>query len=192
MSTYIDLDSTFRDKETYENPADYELNERQVCTWVKAARAVRAFPMNPNVRPLEFATTVKLIYLTLPYAAEINNLPRVYVNFESRKYRDIRLIQSIEDQHPNAKFICNFERIQNDDLGNPLWIHYRCVMEQTMRFERGDNVIFQVMSRDGSIIPNQDTAVGVPADPTKQILATFEITPYIRDGDYDNHMVETL
>ncbi len=191
MSTFIDLDSIWRDRETHPNPNDYQLNLKQVDTWFTSARTVRAYPQNPTIQPLEFATTVNIHYLTLPFSEEVSEFPRIYVNFRSDRYKDIHLIQAIDGKQPDAKFICNFDRIQNNRNGDPIWIHYRCSMEQTMRFERGYPIVFQITTRDGSVLPNLDTILPTPPDPTKQTLCTFELTPYIRDGDYDNHLVET-
>nr|QBK86408.1 MAG: uncharacterized protein LCMAC102_02030 [Marseillevirus LCMAC102] len=191
MSTFIDLDSIWRDRETYPNPNDYQLTPKQVDTWFPSARTVRAYPQNPTIQPLEFATTVNIHYLTLPFSETVSEFPRIYVNFRSDRYKDIHLIQAIDGKQPDAKFICNFDRIQNDSNGNPMWIHYKCSMEQTMRFDRGRPVLFQITTRDGSILPNLDTILPTPLDPTKQTLCTFELTPYIRDGDYDNHLAET-
>jgi len=192
MATFVDLDSMWRDRETYPNPNDYALSPADVETWPTKARTVRAFAQNPGISPLEFATTINIKYLTLPYSETVAEFPRVYVNFRSSRYSDIRLINAIQDRQPDAKFICNFDRIQNDRNGDPTWIHYRCNMEQTMRFERGAPIVFQVTTRGGTILPSLDTVVPDPADPTKQTLCTFEITPYIRDSSYDNHMTSTL
>lgn len=192
MSTFIDLDSIWRDRDVYPNENNYELEPKQVETWFKSARSVRAFPQNPNTQPLEFATTINIKYLTLPYSETVSEFPRVYVNFRSKRYQDIHLINAIDGKQPYAKFICHLDRIQNDRNGNPLWIHYRCNMEQTMRFERGEPVLFQITTRDGTTLPQLDTSVPTPPDPTRQTLCTFELTPYIRDGDYDNHLVEPL
>jgi len=158
----------------------------QVDTWYKASRSVRAFPQNPNTQPLEFATTVNIRCLTLPYSEFISELPRIYINFHSKRYADINLINSIDGKQASAKFICFPEKIQNDINGNPIWIHYKCLMEQTMRFARGEPVVFQVITRDGSILPQLDTSVPDSPNPVKQTLCTFEITPIHRDGSFSD------
>jgi len=191
MSTFIDLDSMWRRRDIYPNENKYQLEPKQVDTWFRSARSVRAHPQNPNIQPLEFATTVNIRLLTLPYSENVAELPRIYVNFYSRLYKDIHLINAIDGKQPTAKFICLFHRIQNDRNGNPLWIHYQCNMEQTMRFKRSDTIAFELTTRDGTTLPQLDNPSDQPADPTKQTLCTFELTPFIRDGDYNNAMVET-
>ena len=190
MSTFIDLDSIFRDREVYPNEASYEVSENQVETWFKSSRSVRAHPQNPNTQPLEFATSIKIHYLATPYTEELADVPRLYVNFRSILYKDIHLIHAIDGRQPDAKFICSFEKIQNDSNGDPLWIHWKCSMEQVMRFRRGEPIFFEITTRSGTVIPQQDTDVPDDPDPTKQTLCTFETLPYIRDGDYDNHLVD--
>ena len=189
MANFIDLDSIWRDRETYPNENDYEVGPNQVDTWYKTARAVRALPQNPNILPLEFATTINIRYLTLPYSETLSEFPRVYINFRSKRYADIHLINSIDGKQIDSKFVCIPERVQNDRNGNPLWIHYKCHMEQTMRFVRGESVVFQILTRDGSILPQLDTDVPSDPDPTKQTLCTFEVTPLIRDGSYSESVL---
>ena len=184
MATFIDLDSMWRDREIYPNPADYQLTPAQIKSWFRTSRTVQAFNSNPSVQPLDFAVSINIKELTLPYDDSIAGLPRIYVDFHCRKYNDIHLIQAIDGRHSEARFVCKPHNIQNDSNGNPLWIHYTCNMEQVTRFSRNDMIIFRVTTRDGSVIPNFDTLVPDDADPDKQILAVFEITPYLRDGDY--------
>jgi hypothetical protein len=192
MATFIDLDSVWRDRDSYPNENNYELGPKKIESWFKSARSVRAYPQNPNLQPLEFATTVNITYMTVPYSETVSEFPRLYVNFRSQKYKDIHLINTIEGRHMDAKFICVFDKIQSDRNGNPMWIHYKCDMEQTMRFERGEPIVLQITTRDGSVLPQLDTPPDQPPDPLKQNLITFEVTPYIRDGDYDNHLVQPL
>lgn len=192
MSSYFHLDSLFRDRETWPNPANYQLKPDQVGTWYRQARSIRAHPQNPSTNPLEFATSIKLHHLIIPYDAAFANLPVLYIEFRSKRYNDIHLVQSIEGNKADVQFVCINQKIQNDGAGSPLWIHFASTMDQVMRFSRGDEIIFKVTTRDGTVLPNQDTTPPIAADPNKQILATFEVTPYIRDGDYDNHMKETV
>lgn len=184
MATYIDLDSIWRDRETWPNPANFQLSVEQVRGWFAAARSVNALPKNPSTQPLGFVISMNIHYLTLPYDASIAGLPRVYLNIRSKSYKDINLIQSIDGKQRDARFICTFDRVQNDGAGDPLWIHYRCSMEQVFRFKMNDELIFSVTTRSGDVIPNFDTTIPADADPDKQILCTFDVTPYRRDGSY--------
>jgi hypothetical protein len=62
-----------------------------------------------------------------------------------------------------------------------------------MRFIRNDPVVFRLTTRDGSTIPFFiDSDINKLANPDKQCLATFTVTPYIRDGDYMNHVTEPI
>jgi hypothetical protein len=192
MATFIDLDSIFRDKDQFPNPNDYELFPNQVDSWFNRSRIVRKFADDPSKRPVEFVVTLNIKYLTLPYSEELAILPRVYVEFYSQKYKDMYHISTIDGGHVYAKFICIPDRIQNDTTGDPLWIHYKCTMEQTMRFERNFPISFKITSRSDDVLPSLDSPEGEDPDPTKQTLCTLEMTTYLRDGDYSNHNVEPL
>ena len=67
MSTFIDLDSVWRDRSAYPNPCDYGLTPDQISTWCRSTREVRPLPSGPNERPLDFVNSISLISLTLPY-----------------------------------------------------------------------------------------------------------------------------
>lgn len=192
MATYFDLDSILRDRTQYPNPANYVVGPEQIKTWYRDSRSVRVFPQNPNTQPREFATSVKLVYLSIPYDPQTIILPRVYVQFQSKEYLDKHLIQTIDGVHADEQFICVFDKVQVDDTSTPIWIHYKCQMEQVTRFRRDDVINFKVTTRSGAVLPNLDTLLPADPDPTKQVLATFEVLPYIRDADYDNHLVEPL
>ncbi len=192
MTTIIDLYSLFRDREVYPNPFNYHVNEKQVESWFKHNRSVTPLPQNPNMRPLDFMKAVKLQRLILPYSATLADEPRVYVNFRSQEYRDTRLINTIDGRLPDIKFVCNYRRIQNDSLGNPLWIQYDCDTPQVMRFELKSPVVFQVILRDGTILSSTDTIPPLDPDPQQQSFCTFELTPYMRFNGYDNKTLEYL
>lgn len=67
MSTFIDLDSVWRDRQAYPNPCNYQLTPDQISTWVKSTRDVIALPKNANERPLDFVTSLNIVGVTLPY-----------------------------------------------------------------------------------------------------------------------------
>ena len=192
MSTYIDLDSIFRDRQIWPNPADYEIFPKQIKSWFPSSRSVTNIPQNPNLRPLEFVTSVKINSIVLPYDASVADTPRIYVDFHSTRYNDTRLISTVDNVHGSARFICTFDKLQNDGGGAPIWMHYTCDMEQQLRFDRQYPVRFTVRRKDGTLFPNFDALFPAAPTPNRQILATFELTPYIRDGDYRNNMLETL
>ena len=187
MASFINLDSFYRDREVYPNENAYQVDARQTETWFAAARTTMSVAQNPSIKPREFATTVNIRYLSLPYTDDLAEMPIVFINFHSKEFKDIHLISSINGVQMDAKFVCRFDKIQNDRNGDPMWIHYQCNMEQTMRFKRGDPVVLSITTRSGNILPQQDTYVPTDADPTKQSQITFEITPYINDADYSNH-----
>lgn len=67
MSTFIDLDSYFRDRQSFSNPCEYQVTAEQVDTWVRSAREVNALPKNPGERPLDFVSALNLTGATLPF-----------------------------------------------------------------------------------------------------------------------------
>jgi hypothetical protein len=192
MSSYIDLVSSFRDREQFPNSADYTVTEDQVSSWFTAARTVRGNPQKAQDRLLEFATSVKLLVLTVPFSPTLALQPRLYVDFHCRRYEDLYLINTISGFNRDARFVCVLDRIQVDDNGNSVWMHYRSNMDQVLRFRRKDPVVFRIFTVDGVSINPGDNLIPQPLDPFKQTLATFEVTPYIRDEHFSNQLLETI
>ena len=72
------------------------------------------------------------------------------------------------------------------------WALYKCNHDQTYRFETfKDSVHFKLTDPDGVILNTVDTEPHTPFNPLEQVSATFKITPFVRDGDYDKQ-TETL
>ena len=71
----------------------------------------------------------------------------------------------------------------------PLWILYKCLFDQCYRFNTNkDAVHFRVFDSSGTTLNITDTSSDIPVDPLQQVSAIFQITPYIREGNYDNHL----
>lgn len=188
MSTFIDLDSIHRDRSNYPNPSEYMVTPDQLNGFFRTARTTRSTAVNPNHSIQEFSTSLRLVALTVPYSVALAAIPRLYVDLHSQSYNDRYLISSINGNNSDARFIAVFNRVQNDDGGNPVWIHFQPIVEQVTRFKRDDTIFFRVFTRDGNTLPNTDTLLPNAPDPNQQIIATFEITPYSRDGSYDNQL----
>jgi hypothetical protein len=126
-------------------------------------------------------------------AMTLLTFPRLYVDFHCKRYPDIHLISTINGVQPDARFIVVLDRTQHGVHGEPLWLHYRTNMEQTIRFQRNDPIVFSIRERSGTVISFfDDVDLEQLADPQKQCLVTFTVTPYIRDADYSNHAVAPL
>jgi hypothetical protein len=192
MSTFIDLASELRDREQFSNPAKFVVTESQQSSWFPNARTVRAFPQQVSQRQMEAVTTVKLIHLVLPYQDDIIDTPIVYVHFHTQKYRDKSLISTISNNQPEATFVCEFDKVQNNSAGDPAWIHYKTQMAQVMRFSRRSHLYFEVTFLDGTTLNITDTVPPAAANPLVQVHATFELIPYIRDDEFSNHLVDTM
>jgi len=194
MSTVIDIDSLYRDKFNYENPAEFEITASQVETWFSSNRTTRATAMNPASSPYEASTSIKLDRLIIPYTAQLALEPRLYVDFQSNRYKSIMVINAIDGKHPNAKFVLDFSHYQDNDAGDHIWIHYKSNNEQVMRFRHKDPIKFRVSDRYDNTLPltTLDSPVGSAALPEAQVMATFVLTPYILDGTYNNQLIQPI
>jgi hypothetical protein len=290
MSSFIDLDSIWRDGDIYPNICDYVVIAKQTKSWSSSARDVSPLPANPNLRPLDFVSAIRVVSFQLPYprielfankivtvdsivsntlnsvanglangdilmtstnmpsvgiqanvqyhvinaAADsfqlsltsggaavtftngtgldlplsvvttpvytafsnsltLLSLPRLYLDFHCSQYKDSRNVDSMSPAIAgDAKFVLVQDKIIFD--GNvPTWISYRSDMEQVMRYAYRSEYIFKVMTRDGTVLPFfVESDRTIPKDPQMQSLATFCITPYIRDNDYSNHEVQPV
>jgi len=185
MSSYIDIDSEYRDNNLYPNPAQFTITADQVDRWFKHNRITNNLPNLPFKSPYDFVHVVKLKNLVIPYSVAFSTLRRIYVDFHTHQTKTYNLINCINGMNADAKFIAFYDRIQNDSAGNPYAIHYKCNMSQVMRFQNGQPVDFILRDKDDNILSITDTTP--TPDPDVQVQATFEITPYVNSGEYDNH-----
>jgi hypothetical protein len=199
MTTYIDLDSYYRIRETYPNPADYVVEDSQVRDWIREPRSVTAMSSRPGNKVLDFTQTVEIEGFTLPYTAityidstgtivntHTADLTRIYVDVHTVRYNDLRLIQTIDDKLNKTRFVLTPERIQHDSADQPIAIQFRTNrMNQVMRFATDQSIKFTVMQERGFTIIIDDS--GQDPDPTKQIWVNIAVKPYYRDGLYANH-----
>ena len=190
MGTIVELDSFFRDRGTNPSPAAFTVPAEQLNGWSSSARSVRAYPSNPSARPLEFSTSVELKNVTIPYVEAFVSLARVYLTLRSQRYQDINLISSIEGTLRDATFTLVLDHIQTDAMGVPLFLHYRPLHNQVMRFMRNSPVEVRLFDYTGSTLPIVDTPLPGPPDRTLQTLITFEALPFVRDDDFANHSVD--
>lgn len=197
MSTFIHIDTLHRDREIFPNPADFAVTPDKLIGWTKSARTVSRLGADPKTRPLEFVTTMKINDFTIPYDIDGEgtvlaiDFPRLYLDIHSKTYDDKFLVNTIDGSIRNTRFVLQFDNIQNDNLGDPQWANFKCDMLQTLRIKRNDDLIFELFTRSGNVLPISDPLEGDDI-PSRQILATFQLTPYFRDDAFDNHMVEPI
>jgi hypothetical protein len=197
MATFTDLDSTYRNRNTYPNPANYTVEDSQVRAWSVNPRTVSANSARPGSRALEFVESIDVERFILPYTdvtyvnklgvtitVPLADIQRVYLDVHTSRYNDQGLISTIDNKNTKAKFMFVQDKIQEDTLGNPRWIHYKCKMNQVMRFARNEPIIINIMQELGYTIVIPDA--GIDPDPLMQTYIMLKITPYFRDGGFNN------
>jgi len=189
MSNHVFLDSLHRDRETYPSEFFYVTEPEQLFGFFRKARTVAPYSNPVLGTPMEFVSSIRIHQLTIPYHADFHAYPVLFVDIHAEKYNDNHLVSSLNGTLRDATFICQFASVQNDSGGVPTWIHYKCGMEQVMRYKRDDPVFIRIFSRGGGTLPQQDTVSPVASDPLLQTLIHFEVTPYTRDASY-SHLVE--
>ena len=192
MSTFYEIDSRFRDREEYPNPFNFQVDPKQILNWFSHEKTVSAFHSDPGTMPLEFATSVKLKCIIIPYVVDPNThgIPKLYIEFKNYKAKDTNLIYSINNTRADENFVAVFDKYQDDNTGTRVWIHYKSDMDQVMRFNRNDPIIFIVKDNLGNILPNVDSLVPLDPNLTRQVYATFETVPYIKDQNFRNSIVD--
>lgn len=184
MAKHIELDSIWRDFVEYPNPAKFNIGGENINCWYPSDRTLTK---GGNIKLENCMSTVNLVKLTLPYTDEVAAFPRLYVNLTSTDTKDKNLVFSMADIHKDVKFVCYPCHIQKDGNDVPIWIHYDSRIEQTMRLSFDNDIKFEITTRSGNeLVLVDDTDA---PNPMKQVMATFTITPYLRDADYDNHFI---
>ena len=197
MSVHFHVDSTWRDRSQFSNPAEFSIPIEITNSWRTMTRTVQAVRPHCQDPVTNLTQSVKLLNLTLPYTDALIAKPFVYVSFQSNTmYKDMRLINTLENGLDNtnqtslkdAIFVAYCDKIQTDaTTGN--WIQYKSSMTQTFRLNTKDSLSFRVFDNTSTTIPfTLEDDPDVAVDPLNQVNALFEVTPYVREDRYDNHL----
>lgn len=211
MSTHIHVESIWRDRGIYSNPAEFTIPNEVVKKWKTTNRTVQAVRPHHKMQTTNIKHNVDLKHLTLPYdfggatsSGAIEVLPYVYVQFNSVVHSDKRLLNTMEEGRvvnqtldlsgnlvvtslKDATFIAHYDKVQESSDSVKRWIHYKSHMTVTMRIDVDSEIEFRVFSPDGKTLPIYDNDTSTNINRYRQVSALFEITPYVRDGDFDNH-----
>ena len=199
MSTYTDLDSSYRDLDMFPNPFNYTTGGGQIASWSKAPRQVTVGQSTPSTRAVEFSQSLKMVEFILPYITvyyyvdnntanppvfvQTIDLQRIYIDVHTVDHNDSRLINSLGDRIKSARFALAKKRIQESSTGVPQWIHYETKMDQVTRWTRDQPVTVAIMQEQGWQLFVDDTN---PINPSLQNWILLEIIPYFRDSHYTN------
>ena len=207
MSSHIIFDSSFRDRTQFPNPARFDIGTEMTAGWSSLNKIVQCVKPCAKKDACNLLYCIKLLSLTIPLAATNaaggtplpNVEPFLFVRLSTTRYNDHDQIKSAFARYRNATFLCNFVRNQG---GADQWQQYASPMNQCIRLDdKAPELFFNVFTREGSpeipltagiannTIIIADNALPAAINPTVQVTALFEITPYVRDGDYDNHVV---
>lgn len=200
MANFIDLDSTYRNINTYPNPASYTVEDKQVSTWPRAPRNVSNNSNRPGSNSVEYATSLHIRHLILPYTtytyvdktgatitSHTADLQRIYLDIRNSNFNDRQMLLSIDNVVGQFKFVLTREQIQFDSTGNPAWIHFGARMDQAMRFSRDKPVTINIAQENGYTIIITDTTP--TPNPALQTYILSQVTPYFRDGAFQNQGV---
>jgi hypothetical protein len=202
MSTYLHLDSTWRNNGT---PTEFLVSSSVSENWNTSARTVLAIkPHETDKYVANLVHTIKIASITLPYtygptnsSIIIDQYPYLYVGLKSNKYSDNYLINTIEKTKNNnsgisapqlrdAVFVITYDKTQGSTVP-PNWVQYKCCMNQTYRYDPKDALYFRIFTNDGKTLDIRDSSGNI--NPLRQVNAVFEVTPYVRDAKHDNHFL---
>jgi hypothetical protein len=188
MSDFLYIDSSFRDRGTFPNPASFVMPGNKSGLY-KQPRQVRALSAANQPSMQIFSYSIRPHTLIIPYTAANTNFPQLFVDFHGKTYNDINLIASQDGKCSDIRFVFDQQGIHYNSSNEPLYIKFYSQMEQVMRFKKDDDLTFKVYSDvNGTLLENGDNPIPAALNPIKQIKVTMQITAYIHDGDYSNHM----
>lgn len=184
MSTTVHLDSTFRDRAAYTNPAQYTLSPDDVAAWSSRPIITRATAGDRRQIPADMVKSVNVASVTTPYVASLVGEPVLYLELYTLDHRSDGMINTIGGQNGRARFVLRQNRIQVDSLGAPVWIHWYAEGERVYPFSFRQPITVRIFQRTGATIPLTDAAASSPPDLSRQTLITLQVMPYTRDADY--------
>ena len=199
MSNYFSIESIRRNRDEFPNPAEFTVEASQTQGWFRRSRTIRAVGQNPQTMSLDFVSAIEVKQVITPYKIPDPPPPTptsttpysyLYLDIHSPTYNDQYLISTISGFNRDARFLLIRDKIIFNSVGLPVWILWNSPMEQVLRFKRNDPLVFRLFTPDGITLPLVDNK---PApDEAVQIMALLGVTPYSRDGNYDNHLLQYL
>lgn len=203
MSNYFVVESRLRNRAEYPNPAEFTVEPAQTSGWFRQSRRVRAVSQNPQSMTLDFVSAVEIIHVVTPYVLPdppgdpptlppVDPIAYLFLDIHSATYNDQYLVNTIAGTNRDARFVLVRDKVLFDKTGAPIWILWTSQMEQVLRFKRDDALVLRLYTPDGKTLPLVDNPIKDPLDPRVQVMTLFGVTPYARDGDYDNHLLEYL
>lgn len=212
MSTQIHVDSTWRNRNEYPNPAEFIISIDMINSWRTVDRTVQPVRPHNKMQATNMLHTVKLLNLTIPNVAVANTItnatlqgskfvttttiavmdaPFIYVSLHSADMvNDSRLVNTLEGGRnsynrtlKDAVFVAYYDKTQNN------WIQYKTNMLQSYRLDTTKELKFRLFDNTGQTLQLTDTSPPTYPNGAVQVNAVFEVTPYIRDDRYENHVV---
>lgn len=189
MSNYYDFDSINRDRTVQnQNENQYTLSIPNTSSWLNRPRAVTNISTNPQVRPTSFVWSIRVLSLVVPYNAYNSQQPKLYVKIRSSNSMSQRnFVNSINNVHSDAFFVCYFDKVQTDSTDTRRWIHFKSDVDQVYNIDFKQYVQIEISDRFGNVLPQTDAPYTEDPDPFQQTLILTQATPYLRDADYANH-----
>ncbi len=201
MANYFAVESIRRNRDEYPNPAEFIVEASQTQGWFRRSRTVRAVSQNPQTMSLDFVSAIEVKQVITPYkipdpppdppvGAPSTPYSYLYLDIHSPTYNDQYIINTMGGANRDARFLLVRDKVIFDRKGKPVWILWTSPMEQVLRFKRDDPLVFRLFTPDGVTLSLIDDGP-VPKE-SAQIMALLAVTPYSRDGDYDNHLLQYL
>ncbi len=119
-------------------------------------------------------------------AVQLLSFPRIYLDVHCLHQNDPRAIRTIGGILSDAKYVLVQDKILLDKSLTPIWITYVTQGDQIMRFKRDEILNITFLTRSGVIIDFFDEKdLTIVTNPMVQSLITLRVTPYDRDGHYN-------
>lgn len=167
---YINIDSTYRNREQYPNPADFELNEKDL-------RDNRyQFDYDKYYRIELVSLILPNVILNSGYGNRIAFYPYVYVEFSNRNQPCKNIIWSNNPNSTNCLFKIPMYNIATPSVSTFVRVDGRG-MSQSIVFRSRDSFRLRVLLPTGEIFQTEPDTIH-PDDPTEglQISYTFALT----------------
>ena len=197
MSNWIYLNSIYRNRTDYPSPADYTVDPKQLVGWFKTSRTTSNIPP-PNPRMQEYVTSVTVDHIVIPYDANLQKLPYLYLDVHSQNQNDSAIVATIGGTVPEMRFLCEVGHVQFDNTTNtPLWMHLHVKMDQQLRLRRDLPLVIRIYDDSGITIfsPGSRSALIIDETPPvkpdiyRQTHIAMKLVPYVHDGSFDNQLL---
>lgn len=172
----------------------YVVNSTPTTIQISTSSGGSSISLSPaTLISLGFAVYTAEVQAKYEDAKIVLTTPFLFFTMRCKSLKDNRNVRCLDGTHATVTHVLTRGGVTQGKDGAPAFLEWNSRAEQTMRWALNDVIEFAFETRDGSkldVFKESKEDLMIDADPTRQMMVSFIVTPFIRDGTYSNQFVD--